>query len=428
MGRGWLRRIGMIPTAPEELKVSERQVRRLLVKLEQVEDKAAAHGLRGRLNRRIKDEVRQKAVQILSGDVYKGFGPTLASEYLAKKHQLVVSKETARQWMRQAGLWRPASNESRRFMCGGEKSDSDFQAMEAEGILRRILPRGHFLVFGFSEPPIDPDQLVSSVIVLRRLATSRVNPVNGTFLLCSNRTFSLCRDTNRQNVDSSRTLLIKRRYAVRCGPAAEYMKKRHIRLANIYYAAAEIMCRKGYDATTLGEIAAAVDLTKAGLYHYFQSKEELLFSMVNFAMDRVQESVIDPVRDIADPKLRLRTMTLNYVNLIMETGGDLTHVIEESNKLQRTRARKIEERRNAFYDFVRASVHEAKALGALPGISAGIATRSFFGVILFMAQWYRPSGSLSRKEVAGQIVRLTVDRMLLGDATDAVAAASDPLG
>ncbi len=93
--------------AAEELKVSERQVRRLLVKLEQVGDKAAVHGLRGRSNRRIKDEVRQKAVQILSGDVYKGFGPTLASEYLAKKHQLVVSKETARQWMRQAGLWRP---------------------------------------------------------------------------------------------------------------------------------------------------------------------------------------------------------------------------------------------------------------------------------------------------------------------------------
>ena len=92
--------------AAEELKISERQVRRLLGNLLQVGDKAVVHGLRGRSNRRIKDEVKQKAIQILSGDVYKGFGPTLASEYLAKKHQLVVSKETTRQWMREAGLWR----------------------------------------------------------------------------------------------------------------------------------------------------------------------------------------------------------------------------------------------------------------------------------------------------------------------------------
>ena len=92
--------------AAEELQISERQIRRLLVKLQQVGDKAVTHGLRGRSNRRIAEEVKQNAIRILSGDVYKGFGPTLASEYLAKKHQIKVSKETTRQWMRQAGLWR----------------------------------------------------------------------------------------------------------------------------------------------------------------------------------------------------------------------------------------------------------------------------------------------------------------------------------
>ena len=92
--------------AAEELRVSERQVRGLLVRLREVGDKAVVHGLRGRSNRRIKDEDKQQAIKILSRDVYKGFGPTLASEYLAKKHQVVVSKETARSWMREAGLWR----------------------------------------------------------------------------------------------------------------------------------------------------------------------------------------------------------------------------------------------------------------------------------------------------------------------------------
>jgi AcrR family transcriptional regulator len=192
------------------------------------------------------------------------------------------------------------------------------------------------------------------------------------------------------------------------------MKQRQIRLANIHYAAAEMFCRKGYDATTLGEIAEAVELTKAGLYHYFQSKEELLFSMVNFAMDRVQEVVIDPVREIEDPHQRLRAMTSNYVNLIIESGGYLTRAIEESNRLQRTRARKVARRRRAFYDFVRKSIQEAQDAGALPGINVSMATLSFFGIVLYMAEWYKPSGSLTKAEVADQIVRITVDRMLLG--------------
>jgi transposase len=92
--------------AAEELKVSERQVRRLLVGLRKVGDKAVLHGLRGRSNRRIDEKQQKKAIEILKGDVYKGFGPTLASEYLAKKHGIEVSKETARKWMRGAGLWR----------------------------------------------------------------------------------------------------------------------------------------------------------------------------------------------------------------------------------------------------------------------------------------------------------------------------------
>jgi transposase len=92
--------------AAEELNISERQVRRLLAKLRKGGDKAILHGLRGRSNRKIRDQAKQQAIQMLSGGLYKGFGPTLASEYLVKKQKLKVSKETVRKWMREAGLWR----------------------------------------------------------------------------------------------------------------------------------------------------------------------------------------------------------------------------------------------------------------------------------------------------------------------------------
>lgn len=93
--------------AARELELSERHIRRLLVQLREGGDKSVIHGLRGReSNRKLSAEKREKAIRILSAEVYRGFGPTLASEYLAKKHKLTIGRETLRQLMRQAGLWR----------------------------------------------------------------------------------------------------------------------------------------------------------------------------------------------------------------------------------------------------------------------------------------------------------------------------------
>jgi transposase-like protein len=93
--------------AAEEIGVTERQVRRLLRKLRRKGDRAVIHELRGRAsNRQLPAEMEQRAITVLCDPVYRGFGPTLAAEYLHKRHQITVSKETLRRWMAQAGLWR----------------------------------------------------------------------------------------------------------------------------------------------------------------------------------------------------------------------------------------------------------------------------------------------------------------------------------
>ena len=93
--------------AAAEIGQSERHVRRLLVKLKKEGDRAVVHRLRGRSsNRRTEAKVKQRALEILSRELYRGFGPTLASEYLGKDHGIDVSRETVRSWMTEAKLWR----------------------------------------------------------------------------------------------------------------------------------------------------------------------------------------------------------------------------------------------------------------------------------------------------------------------------------
>ena len=90
----------------QEIGVTERQVRRRLRKLRRKGDRAVIHELQGRAsNRKLPAEMEQQAMTVLSDPVYRGFGPTLAAEYLHKRHQITVSKETVRQWMAKAELW-----------------------------------------------------------------------------------------------------------------------------------------------------------------------------------------------------------------------------------------------------------------------------------------------------------------------------------
>ncbi len=93
--------------AAEELRISERQVRRLLRALKGKGDRAVIHGLRGRpSNRRMSEKKRKRIVAILGQEVYGGFGPTLASEHLERSYKIGIGREALRKLMIEAGLWK----------------------------------------------------------------------------------------------------------------------------------------------------------------------------------------------------------------------------------------------------------------------------------------------------------------------------------
>ena len=94
--------------AAEHLKVTDRQVRRLLSALEERGDGAVVHGLRGRPSNRKLDASFEQKVLARVRQRYADFGPTLAAEHLAKEGWS-VSRETLRKWMTRAQLWRPRS-------------------------------------------------------------------------------------------------------------------------------------------------------------------------------------------------------------------------------------------------------------------------------------------------------------------------------
>ena len=107
----WLRRAqdGVMTQkeAATKIGVSERWVRKLLVRMKTEGDGVVVHGLRGRpSNRGIDEQIQARALEYLKQPEWHDFGPTFASQQLAKRHGIEVSKETVRGWMVAAGLWK----------------------------------------------------------------------------------------------------------------------------------------------------------------------------------------------------------------------------------------------------------------------------------------------------------------------------------
>ena len=92
--------------AGQQLGVTDRWVRKLLVRMKQAGDGGIVHRLRGKeSNRRLSESLRARVVKLVESK-YRDFGPTLACEYLAQRDGVEVSKETLRQLRMDAGLRR----------------------------------------------------------------------------------------------------------------------------------------------------------------------------------------------------------------------------------------------------------------------------------------------------------------------------------
>jgi AcrR family transcriptional regulator len=112
------------------------------------------------------------------------------------------------------------------------------------------------------------------------------------------------------------------------------------RLAEIYRTAAQIILRKGYDATSINDIANAVGMTKAGLYHYINGKKELLFDIMNFGLDELDEEVAT-TRGIPSP-IQLSVFVSSSVAMPSLLRADRARSQYSSTKSPRSRRRKTE--------------------------------------------------------------------------------------
>ncbi len=178
------------------------------------------------------------------------------------------------------------------------------------------------------------------------------------------------------------------------------------RTEEIYWKAAQIFHERGYDATSMSDLADALEITKAGLYYYIESKEDLLFRIINFGLDWLEKEVVEPARSVSDPEERLRFIIHKHGQEMIKGSKAIPILTDESSSLSPKLHKQIAKRKRVYFDLVRETIEELKRLGKMRDIDATVATFGFFGMILWLPRWYNRNGPLTADGVLEDLTQL----------------------
>jgi AcrR family transcriptional regulator len=179
------------------------------------------------------------------------------------------------------------------------------------------------------------------------------------------------------------------------------------RLRAILEKAARLIYQKGFEATSMAEIASACGLTKAGLYHHIATKESLLLAIMSYGMDLFEEQVLNPVTSIADPLARLReTMARNVALVTEDSSKEVTIILHEHQTLTGAAKKAINARKKRYVRFLEATFQEAIDRGQIRPVDPTLATFSFLGTVLWTYKWYRADGKLDAAALSTGMIDL----------------------
>jgi AcrR family transcriptional regulator len=194
--------------------------------------------------------------------------------------------------------------------------------------------------------------------------------------------------------------------------AAAAQQQLQARRARMCRTAAQLFRDRGYDATSVSDVARALGMTKAGLYHHFESKEALLFEIMMYGLERVRDEVIVPVRTVRDPEERLRQLIVRHARIATRGQGAIAHLGDEIRALPSSGRRQIERRMRIYFDLVRDTLVELKAAGRLRDVDPTVATFGLIGMILWLPRWFRQGGRLDQEAVANEIANFALGGLL----------------
>ena len=178
-------------------------------------------------------------------------------------------------------------------------------------------------------------------------------------------------------------------------------------------ASVELFAEHGYAQTSVQQIVDAAGVTKGALYHYFTSKDDLLFDIYDRLLSMQREHLESIVARGLDPEQTIRLVCEDVIITSIEGLADGAVFFRSQHMLSEKRQREVKLRRRAYNDAFEAILALGRAAGVFrTDIPPAILIAHFFSDVHYLAQWYSPGGQLTKQQVASELTDLYLAGLL----------------
>ncbi len=181
---------------------------------------------------------------------------------------------------------------------------------------------------------------------------------------------------------------------------------------DILEAAALIISQKGFHATSMQDIAQAVNLQKASLYHHISSKQEILVELLDQALDMLIEQIQAVLEQSLPADRKLRMAMRVYLESMLDRPDLAAVLLLEHRSLEPVYRDRHIPRRDRFERLWRKLIESGLAEDVFYSSDSALTSRALLGVMNWTITWYRPDGALNPEMIAEQFADIFLSGLL----------------
>jgi TetR/AcrR family transcriptional regulator, cholesterol catabolism regulator len=174
------------------------------------------------------------------------------------------------------------------------------------------------------------------------------------------------------------------------------------RLAKVLQHAAHIFCEKGYEGASMRDLSRAAGMSLAGLYHYFESKEELLYLIQKHTFRTIIERAQQRLAGATDPEERIRIFIENHLEYFLANKEAMKVLTHEDETLKNGRGSEIRAIKREYYRICLDLLEDLRRAKGLQ-FSGRLAVLGLFGMINWIYTWHNPRVDADAKALAQEM-------------------------
>ncbi len=174
------------------------------------------------------------------------------------------------------------------------------------------------------------------------------------------------------------------------------------RLSSILAHATNVFYEKGYEGASMRDLSRASGMSLAGMYHYFESKEKLLYLIQKHTFATIVERLRSRLEELSDPEQRIRAFILNHLEYFLANQKAMKVLSHEDDVLKNGFGSEIRAIKREYYRICTVLLDDLKRKKMLT-FSTRTAVLSLFGIMNWIYTWYNPRVDGDAAKLAGEM-------------------------